>query len=463
MNKEAVDQSTRRSVLLVATLGSFLTPFMGSAVNVALPSMGADLGMDSIELTWVASAFLLSSAVGLIPAGRLADRVGRKRILLIGVGAFTFACLLCALAWSPTAMIVFRALQGLGGSMIFATGAAILVSVFPAGERGRALGLNAASVYLGLSLGPSLGGVLVRHLGWRSVFLSNVPLGLMIVAAIWWRVRAEWSGSPTGRFDFVGAGAYGVSLIALMYGFSRLTTGLLGFVLVAAAALGFGLFVYWEGRAADPLFDVRLFRRNVVFALSNAAAFINYSATFAVGFLLSLYLQYVKGLDAQQTGLLLIAQPIVMALVSPFAGRLSDRTEPRIVASLGMGLTAVGLGLLTLLSFEASELFIGAALVILGCGFGLFSSPNTNAVMSSVEPRHFGVASATIATMRMTGQMFSMGLATLALAVYVGRVKVTSGMAPQLLGGLRSSFAIFAALCCIGVVASLARGRVRPG
>jgi MFS family permease len=190
------------------------------------------------------------------------------------------------------------------------------------------------------------------------------------------------------------------------------------------------------------------------------AAFIHYSATFAVAFFLSLYLQYIKMLNPQNAGMILVFQPVVMAVCSPFAGRLSDRIEPRIVASMGMALTAAGLFLLTFLHGSTALGFIIADLILLGLGFALFSSPNTNAVMSSVEKRFYGVAGGTLGTMRLTGQMLSMGIAMLIFAVHIGHTQITPEYYPLLLKSTRSAFILFGILCSGGALASFARGRV---
>jgi MFS family permease len=245
-----------------------------------------------------------------------------------------------------------------------------------------------------------------------------------------------------------------------MYGFSLLPA-MSGAGLILIGVLGISAFVVWELRVEIPVLDINLFRDNTVFAFSNMAALINYSATFAVGFLLSLYLQYIKGLNPQNTGLILVSQPIVMAIFSPLAGRLSDRIEPRIVASIGMALTAIGLFLFTFLNEKTPLEFIVASLILIGFGLALFSSPNTNAVMSSVEKRFYGVASATLGTMRLTGQMLSMGIATLIFAVYVGRVQITPEYYLLFLKSAKAAFVIFAALCFGGIFASLARGKLR--
>jgi MFS family permease len=318
--------------------------------------------------------------------------------------------------------------------------------------------VNVAAVYLGLSLGPPLGGVLTQQLGWRSVFLASVGLGALAAALAARGLHGEWRESPGDRLDGTGTVLYGVGLSALMYGLGRLPS-VQGATLAASGIATLAGFVAWERRAAHPLLDVALFAANRVFAFSNLAALVNYAATFAVGFLLSLYLQSVRGLGAQAAGGLLAVQPLVQAGLSPFAGRLSDRVDPRVVASSGMGLIVVGLGLLALVGPTTPPAFLVACLVLLGAGFGLFSSPNTNAVMGSVERRSYGVASATLATMRLVGQMLSMGVASLALALFVGREPVGPERAEGFVAGMRACFALFALLSVAGVFASLARGR----
>ncbi len=450
----------RRAALLVTTVGAFLTPFMGSSIAIALPSIGGELAMDAILLGWVATAYLLAAAMFLVPLGRIADIYGRKRIFTYGMITYTAASLLSAISTSAAMLISFRVLQGIGGAMIFSTGVAILTSVFPPEERGRVLGINVAAVYAGLSLGPFVGGLLTQDLGWRSIFWANVPLGLLIIALIFWKLKGEWAEAKGEKFDIAGSIIYSLMLIAIMYGFTMLPE-LPGAGLILAGGLGIVAFVKWETKVKSPVLDVRLFRNNTVFALSNLAAFINYSATFAVSFLLSLYLQYIKGLTPQIAGLVLVAAPVVQAIFSPFAGRLSDKIEPRIVASAGMGLTVIGLVLFTFVGKATSLWFIVASLVVLGFGFALFSSPNTNAVMSSVEKRFYGVASATLATMRQIGMMFSMGMVMLIFAIYLGRVQITPEYYAPFLSSLNTAFIIFTVLCFGGIFASLARGKVR--
>ncbi|RPI57558.1 MAG: MFS transporter, partial [Chloroflexi bacterium] len=402
---QVVDEAAiRRAALVAATLTSFLTPFMDSGTNVALPEISLQFGMDAVVLSWVRMAYLLAAAVFLVPFGKLADIYGRKRVYALGTGTFTLAALVTGLSTSTPILLGARVLQGLGSAMIFGTGMAILTSAFPPGERGRVLGINVAAVYLGASLGPSIGGVLTEQFGWRSIFAVPVVLGVIALAFIWRRLTGEWAEARGESFDLPGSLIYAVSLVALMLGISRLPSpAAVG--LVAAGVMGLGFFAAWEMRATVPVLDIRLLTSNRPFAFSNLAALINYSATAATAFLSSLYLRYIKGLDAQTAGLVLIAQPVIQAVFSPLAGKLSDRIEPRIVASAGMGLTALGLVLLVVISPATPLWAIILRLALLGFGFALFSSPNMNGIMGAVEKRLYGVASAMLATMRLMGQM----------------------------------------------------------
>ncbi len=460
-NIPGASQASKTVALVVATLASFLTPFMGSSINIALPSIGREFSMEAVLLSWVATAYLLSAAIFLLPFGRLADIYGRKKIFALGIMVVTVSSILSALAGSAFAVIGFRVLQGIGSAMIFGTSVAILTSVFPASQRGRVLGINVASVYLGLSLGPFLGGLLTQHFGWRSIFWANVPLAITVLLLVFWKLKGEWAEARGEKFDLPGSIIYALMLTSLMYGLSRVPAPQ-SIWLIGLGLAGMALFLFWESRTASPVFRLSLFRRNTVFALSNLAALINYSATFAVSFLLSLYLQNVRGFSPQSAGMILLSQPIIQAFLSPFAGRLSDRIEPRVVASIGMSLTFAALVLLSFVNTATPLPFLVANLMVLGLGFALFSSPNTNAIMSSVDKRFYGIASATLGTMRLTGNMLSMGIVTLVFAVFLGSVQITPEYYPAFLNGMKVAFIIFSALCFGGIFASLSRGRVRP-
>ncbi len=448
--------NTRNTALFIAILAGFLTPFDLSAVNIALPTLAQEFPMDAIQMGWVSTAYLLASAVFLVPFGRIADIYGRKKVFATGLSIFTLASFLMILAPSALAVILLRVLQGFGSAMIFGTAIAILTSVTPAEQRGKALGIYTTAVYLGLSMGPFFGGILTSHFGWRSIFAINVPIGLCAIALIALFLKGEWADCRGERFDLGGAIQYGLTLVCVMYGFSLLPERE-GFILLIAGTVMLVVFVAREFRIRYPLWNIRIFSRNRVFLFSNLAALVNYCATFAVTFFLSLYLQYIKGFSPEYAGTILVVQPVVMALVSPVAGRLSDRIEPGKIASAGMAVTAGGLILLTFTGSNTPIWIVIAILIILGIGLGIFSSPNTNAIMGSVERRHYGVASGTLGTMRLAGQMLSMGVAMMVLAIYVGNEQITPEVYPAFIEGMKISMAVFAALCIAGVFFSLVR------
>jgi EmrB/QacA subfamily drug resistance transporter len=455
MEQKRTNSSIRLAALLVATLANFLTPFMSSAVNIALPAIGAEFATSAILLSWIPTSFLLAAAMFAVPFGRISDIYGMKKIFNYGVIIFTISSFLSAVAPSAESLIVFRILQGIGGAMIFVTGLAIITSVYPPQERGKAIGINIATVYIALALGPVLGGIMTQFLGWRSLFWAMIPLGLLIITLTYWKLKDEWAECRGEKFDIKGSIFYSIVLVMVMYGFSTLPH-LTGIILLVAGIIGFIGFLMYELKLESPVLNVGLFK-NRTFAFSNLAALINYSATFAVTFLLSLYLQYIKALDPLSAGLILVAQPVMMAIFAPIAGRLSDKFIPQKLAALGMALSTIGLFIFAFVNEQTSIAFITVGLIIIGTGFGFFSSPNTNAIMGSVERRFYGVASAMVSTMRLLGQTFSMGLALMVFAIFIGNVQITPLEYPELLNSIHIIFIICTVLCFIGIFAALKR------
>jgi EmrB/QacA subfamily drug resistance transporter len=460
MDEPAGNGVSKRLVLLVTTIAPFILTFMGSSVNIALPSMEKELSLHIIMQGWIATSYLLSSSTLLIPFGRIADIYGRKKIFTWGIVIFTVSSIFSGMANSATMLIACRVFQGIGGAMALGTSGALLITVFPANERGKVLGIYAAAAYIGLSLGPVLGGVLTHHLGWRSIFFLSAFLGLVVIGIILWKLKGEWTGAKGERFDFTGSAIYILGLVALVYGFTLLPA-LSGLWLIVGGVVGLSAFIRWEMRTRSPVLDLSLFRNSKAFTLSNLAALINYSATWAVSFLLSFYLQYLKVFNAQNAGLILVAMPAMQAIFSPLAGRLSDRIEPRLIASAGMALTTIGLIIFIFINEQTPLGLVIGNLLLMGFGFAFFSSPNTNAVMSSVSKTAYGVASATLSTMRQMGMVLSMGVVMLLFALYMGRVHITPENYPLFQQSMKASFIIFAVLCFGGIFASLARGKVR--
>jgi EmrB/QacA subfamily drug resistance transporter len=459
---ETDQRALENSTLIVATFTSFLGPFMISAVNVGLPAIQAEFQISAVLLSWIGTAYLLATAVFLVPIGKLADIYGRKKVFTLGLVTFTISAFFSAIVGSIEIFLFLRVLQGFGAAMVVTTGMAIVTSVFPPQRRGRAIGLYVAAVYIGLSVGPTVGGALTHHMGWRSIFWTVVPLSFVSIYITVKYLKGEWKGAPDERFDWVGSVLYGTSLVALIYGATLLPHPR---AVILAGAGFLGLIGFWIHQMSipNPVFEVRLFRTHRVFTFSSIAALINYSATFALTFLMSLYLQYVKGLNPQTAGLILVAQPVMMALFSPVAGRLSDRFEPRILSSAGMSLTALGLLQLVFLNEETSIPYIVGILIMLGLGFAMFSSPNMNAIMSSVEKRYYGIASGAVATMRLLGQMLSMAIATVTFAVLLGNAQIGAENLPLFLKSVKIVFLILTVLCTVGIFFSISRGELRQG
>lgn len=288
--------------------------------------------------------------------------------------------------------------------------------------------------------------------------MVTVPLGVAAIFLVLRKMKGEWAEAKGEKFDFIGAIIYGLALVGVIYGFSMLPE-MLGVSLIVAGALGIFAFVRRERRVESPLLDIKLFGKNKAFLFSNLTHLISYSSTFSVAFLLSLYLQYIKGLSPQSAGLVLVALAAVQCGFSPVAGRLSDRIEPRILVSIGLGLSAVGLARFIFLTENTSLGSIIGNLVLLGFGRALFVSPNTNAIMGAVNQKAYGIASATLATMRQVGIIFSMGITMLLFAIYVGRVEITPQHYPLFLSSTRVAFIIFTALCSAGIFTSLLRGK----
>jgi MFS family permease len=450
----------KRSTLLVAVIANFLSPYLGSAVNVALPAIQKDLSATAVHLSWTAAAFVLVNAMVALPLGKAADIWGRKRFLAGGIALLTISSAACCLVRNPSMLIALRALQGAAGGAISVNGVAIVTSVFPPKERGGAFGFVIAAVYTGLSAGPFVGGILTGYFGWQSIFISASLLGSVAFFWIVVGLKEEWADAAGQRLDFKGCILYMCGLFGITYGASNLP-GTAGILLLPSGFAVLALFAKHQYTAVSPLLDMRIFAANRVFAFSNLAALIHYSSVFAVTMLMSLYLQFVKGLQPQVAGLVLLVQPVIQAAFSPFAGRVSDVKDAGRVASAGMSITAVGITMLLFTGTTTPIIYIIITLFVLGLGYALFSSPNTNAIMNSVSKRHYGVASSVTTTMRAIGMSMSMAVATVTISYFVGKAAIDHSSIPSLLQAMRVCFTISIVLCCTGIVASLARGSTR--
>ena len=452
-------EANAKTGLIVLCISAFLVPFMGSAINLALPDISATFSMKAVTLTWMATAYLISTAVFQIPFARVADILGRKKVFMTGILIFSVCSLLCGFAPSGGILIFLRFLSGIGSAMMFGTNIAILTSLFPSEQRGKALGINVAVVYAALVVGPFVGGMLTHYLGWHSIFFVSAGIGLVAFVLAKVCLNGEWIEAGGEKFDFVGAFFYGIGLSSVIYGFSSLPH-VRGFITLFIGIVGMFIFAKYELKQKFPVFNLQLFSGNRVFTLSSLAALINYAATAGIAFMLSLYLQYVRGLNANHAGLILITQACVQSLFSLVAGHLSKYYEPSKMAMTGMMIIVVGLIGLVFLNVETPYWIIITILVALGIGFGIFSSPNTNVIMGSVDKKDYSAASATTGTMRLTGQAFSMGIVGMAISFNIGNRIITPDYYPAFMHSMRITFVIFSILCVLGIYASSVRVKV---
>jgi len=459
MQDTQAEQSLQRITLTMVLLNAFTTPLMLSAVNVALPAIATDLSMHAVLLSWVPMAYLMASAMFVLIFGRIADMIGRKRLFLIGTVCVIVTSLIAAFAVNSTMLITARFLQGVSAAMLYATQVAIISSVFPPAKRGQAIGLTVSTIYLGLTIGPLIGGYVIDSFSWRASFMVHIPLAIIVLVVGSLFVKGEWSADERGSFDLFGAIIYAFSILMICVGVSWLPSSL-SYIFLGLSVFGFMFFFLFERAHKHPILDVRLFFLNRVFTFSCLASLIMYTATFANVVQVSLYLQYLKGLSATTAGMIMMCQPLTMAIFSPLTGRLSDKFEPRHLATLGMFISACGLILLSNLRIESNLNFLIFSLVTTGFGFSLFSSPNVNAIMSSVEKPFYGSANGVMATMRIIGQMTSMVLVTLMFVIVIGSVEIQPSNYDALEKAIRLTFTVAAMLCLPGIYLSIARGRM---
>lgn len=446
----------QRITLFLVSLAAFLIPFMGSSLSLALPVIQKELVVNVIILGWIPTAFVLANAATVLPFGRLSDIYGRKRIFSYGVLIYTTASLLAAFSNSGEILVFFSFLQGLGCAMIFATMVALLSSVFPMERRGEALGLYVSAVFIGLFLGPILGGVLIQYLGWRSIYLFNIPVGIILLSILFWKLRMEWAEAQGESFDIKGALIYSLSLVALLYGFSSLLEDL-GKTVLVAGFLGILGFFFMERKTESPILELEIFksRRSSFTALS--MLFLNIAIS-AMATFLSLYFQSLRGLEPQTTALILAAQPLMVAVLSPVIGRAADRTENRFLPIGGLILITAGLLMLSFLSQETIIQFPVLALILVGVGQAMFSSPTTRIFMGSVDSKIYGMASSAFSTMIYLGQTLSLALMLFIFAIYLGQVEINPSNYQVFLDSMRVAFLVFSIISGLALVFSIRVG-----
>lgn len=397
--------------------------------------------------------FLLVSIVFLLPMGKLADRLGKRRIFFWGTILFTVSSFLCIFTPDMTFLLAARGLQGLAAAMLYATNMSIVALAFPPEKRGWALGWMVSMVYVGLACGPVLGGLLNYYAGWQSIFIFITLACLACVLATQQYLHEEWLAKDVTGVDGKGAVLYGIAMVLAMFGLSELANLSWAWGALLGGLFVFAFFVRHELHEKEPILPLYILVGNREFSLSNLAAMINYSATFGISFLLSIYLQSILGLSSREAGFMMLIQPIVMAMLSPVTGKLSDKYAPGKIASFGMSVTALGLvGLVAAVHLKSLWLVVPVVMVI-GVGFALFAAPNNNAIMSSVPKKYYSLATSMLGTVRLVGQVTSVAIVTMIMSL--GWSFLTPSA--ELLRNIEISFIVFTILCVIGIVPSVAR------
>lgn len=447
-----------KMVLLACCVGGFVTPLLSTMMNLSLVNIGSEFGVGSHDLGYVNTAFLLTSVIAMVPAARLGDIIGRKRVYLIGMAIMGVTCLLAPLSPNFWVLIFCRAVIGIGAAASTCMSVALIADVFPKEVRGGALGLQTMCVYIGLAAGPAIGGVVNDIAGWHGLFLLVVPLAVASIVCML-TFKHEISPASGCSLDCTGTALYGTAIFASMLGVLNLPE-VWAIVLVVIGLILLVSFGLQQSRSDNFLLNVHLFRSRV-FTGSCIASFMCYAASYSLNFFLPLYLQHIGMMSSTEAGMMLLIQPIIQAIFTPLFGRLSDKmTDKRILPTFGMIIAAVGELTVVFYSTTSSLPIVVATMVLVGFGFAMFTAPNTSIIMSSVPPSETGEASAMTSVTRQTGMMVSMGVAMLCISVIMGSA---DNISPETYGDfldvLKTSFIIAFLMCCIGAVFSVLRGR----
>jgi MFS family permease len=453
----AYSDSDRRKLMICTLAGAIITPLMSTMLNLALVDIGDDFGRGSHDLGYINTLFLLGSVIAMVPAGRLSGIAGMRRIYVTGLAITAAAASLAALSPSFWFLVGCRFVIGFGSAMMNVTSIAMLTYVYPESRRGWALGMNVTAVYLGLTLGPTLGGVISDSVGWRGCFALIICLCAFSMTFVR-GIRYEIRPTPDDSMDWKGSVLWGISIFVLMSGVVNITETWAAAAVPAGAVL-LALTLLRFSRSPSPVLNMRLFRIKT-FTRSGFAAFLNYGASYCVQFFLSLYLQSIGALTATQAGLLLLVQPAIQVALSAKMGAVSDRMEDkRLLPTAGMAIMSAGIAMFIFIGTEFDIWYVVAMMCLIGTGMGVFSSPNTSVIMSSAPPQYRGEASGVVAVMRQTGMMVSMGIAMACISMIMGSA---DGLEPERYGvfadTIHAAFTICLGMCLAGMALSWSRG-----
>ena len=440
-------------VIFISFITSFFSVFLSNGVIIGVPAIAREFVMNNVVQNWIGTILFLVVAVFTVPAGQISGKFGVKKSLLAGVIVFLTGSIGGCLSFSTETFLIFRIMQGAGMAFLNVSAMAMVVHAVKPQNRGKALGFTVTGVYLATSLSPVICGFLVQNFGWRSMFYFVIPFLVLCIILMILKIPQEWKTYENDKIDKTGSLIYAVGILLFIYGFTTLITPQ-GKILTITGIILLIVFAYYELRQKTPVFNMNLFK-NKKFASSNIAALSSYLAIMVVTTILNYHFQYVRGWNAQMSGLILIITPILMALIAPNSGKLSDKIHPQKLAAIGIAIASVALLILTFLTSDTPLYIVVAAMILQGVGMGLFSSPNMNAIMSSVPPKDAPTASASQATMRTIGQTMSLGLLTLIFAWVMGNLELSAKYAPMIVHASQIICGICTVACVVAIFASL--------
>ncbi|MDO5852358.1 MAG: MFS transporter [Methanobacteriaceae archaeon] len=438
-------------IIIMAALSSFTVAFTSNAVSIALPSIAYDFHISNILQNWIVTIFLLTIAATSVPLGKICIKYGLNNSVKKGLIIYILGSFLSGISIDITTLLISRTIQAIGASILFITGMAIITSEIPPSKRGQAIGFNISAVYIGLTLAPTLAGILTYNISWRTIFYITIPIGI-IAYYISTKISKEWI-TPKQTINKTSAILYMIGIILFIYGFSIINT-ISGILITILGLVILIIFAYHELKNKEPIYDMKLFK-NIKYTSANLASLISYFATFVVTYILNYHFQYLEGLNSQTTGIILIITPILMAIMAPLSGKLSDKIEPQILAATGMLIATIGIGLLCFLDNNTPIIIVILSMILFGIGFGLFSSPNNNVIMGSVPKKDTATASASLSTVRTIGQTLSLGMLTVIFAYIMGNVEITPQVYSLLTRSLQITAIICTILCMMAVLLSL--------
>lgn len=446
-------EKLEKYVLFSSLFTTFSAIFILKTLSLCAPTIGSEFLMDNVSQNWMVAICSIFISAFTIPAGQICSKYGCKKMFIVGCGVFIFGLILSVISVSSQMFIVSRAITGIGYALYFVAEMAIIVLAIDRENQGRAFGIVYVGPYLALILGPSVGGYLITHFGWRSVFYIAIPLMMLCTLIMFLKVDEEWISNKEGKIDSSGCLLYVIGIVLFVYGFSNLQT-LTGQIVAVIGVVVLILFGIYESKIELPVFDINLFK-NKTFAAYNLVGFFEFFAITVFDVIFSYYLQYAKGWDPQLTGLILIIPPIILAIMTPNAGKLSDKIHPQKLSTIGLGILLVPLIGLIFIGVNTSIYLVVAAMALIAIGTGIFSVPNTKAVMASISEEHAPYASATQTTLRSCGQTLSLGLLTLICSFVMGNLPLSTEFAGLFVDSLNIIALICTVLCAIAIAFSI--------